>query len=70
VPAKAADEQLADLILEHAGDPAGLNAYQVIKTLKAQCGGKGVGEARAAQLVELAQRRHREHRVVAIGERR
>jgi hypothetical protein len=70
VPAKASNDTLADLILEHSEDPAALNPYQVNKILKAQCSGKGVGEARAAVLVDLAQRRHREHRVVAIGERR
>lgn len=70
VPAKASNDTLADLILEHSEDPAGLNPYQVNKILKAHCGGKGVGEARASLLVDLAQRVHREHRIVAIGERR
>lgn len=70
VPAKASDDTLADLILEHSEDPAELNPYRVNKILKAQCGDKGVGEARAAKLADLAQRRSREHRVIAIGERR
>lgn len=70
VPAKASNDALADLILEHSDDPAALNSYQVNKILKAQCAGKGVGEERAKVLADLAQRRHRGQRVVAIGERR
>jgi hypothetical protein len=70
VPAKATDDDLVSIILDATEDPAGLNNYQVNKAIKEACGGKGVGEPRAARLVDLAQRRHREHRVVAIGERR
>lgn len=70
VPASATNDELAELILEHAEDIPGLNPYRVNKILKEQCNGKRVGEPRAAKLVELAQRKHRERRVVAIGERR
>jgi hypothetical protein len=70
VPAKVSNDDLAAFILEHADDPAELNPYRVNKILRERCGGKAVGEARAALLVDLAQRRHREHRVIAIGERR
>ena len=69
VPAKATNDQLADLILDAVEDPAELNPYKVNKTLKEHCGGKGVGEARAALLVDLAQRMHREHRVVPMTRR-
>ena len=68
-PARATDDQLADLILEHCDDPAGLNPYRVCKILKEQCNNKKVGDARGARLVELVQRKHRASRVVAIGER-
>jgi len=69
VPAKATNDQLADLILDAVEDPSELNPYKVNKTLKEHCGGKGVGEARAALLVDLAQRKHRERRVVPMARR-
>jgi Protein of unknown function (DUF2637) len=70
VPAKATDDQLISIILDAAGDPAALNNYKAVKAIKDACGGKGVGEARAARLVGLAQRRHRSRSVVAIADRR
>ena len=70
VPAKATDDELAGIILDATDDPAALTSYKVTKAIKAACGGKGVGEARAARLVDLAQRRHRSRSVVSIGERK
>jgi len=70
VPAKATDDELVDIILDATDDPAALTNYKATKAIKAACGDKGVGETRASRLVDLAQRRHREHRVIAIGERR
>ena len=70
VPAKATDDELAVIILDAADDPAALTTYKVNKAIKAACGNKGVGETRAARLVDLAQRKHRSRSVVAIGERR
>ena len=63
VPAKATDDELAGIILDATDDPAALTSYKVTKAIKAACGGKGVGEARAARLVDLAQRRHRSRSV-------
>ncbi len=70
VPAKATDDELVAIILDATDDPAALTSYKVTKAIKVACGGKGVGEARAARLVDLAQRRHRSRSVVAIGDRR
>ena len=70
VPAKATDDELIVIILDATDDPAALTNYKVTKAIKAACGGKGVGEARAARLVDLAQRKHRSRSVVAIGDRR
>ena len=70
VPAKATDDELVVIILDATDDPAALTNYKVTKVIKEACGGKGVGEARAARLVDLAQRRHRSRSVVAIGDRR
>ena len=70
VPAKATDDELVAIILDAADDPAALTNYKVNKAIKAACGGKGVGETRAARLVDLAQRKHRSRSVVAIGDRR
>ena len=69
VPAKATDDELVVIILDATDDPAALTNYTVTKAIKAACGNKGVGEARAARLVDLAQRRHRSRSVVAIGDR-
>jgi hypothetical protein len=70
VPAKATDDDLAVIILDATDDPATLTSYKVNKAIKDACGGKGVGEARAVRLVDLAQRRHRSRSVVSIGDRR
>ena len=70
VPAKATDDELVVIILDATDDPAALTNYKVTKAIKAACGGKGIGETRAARLVDLAQRKHRSRSVVAIGERR
>jgi len=70
VPAKATDDDLVAIILDATDDPAALTNYKVVKAVKEACGGKGVGETRAARLVDLAQRTHRSRSVVAIGERR
>jgi Protein of unknown function (DUF2637) len=70
VPAKATDDDLAVIILDATDDPAALTSYKAIKAIKTACGNKGVGEARAARLVDLAQRRHRSRSVVAIGDRK
>ena len=70
VPAKATDDELIIIILDATDDPAALTNYKVNKAIKDACGNKGVGEARAARLAVLAQRKHRSRSVVAIGERR
>lgn len=70
VPAKATDDELAAIILDATEDPAGLTNYKVNKAIKAACGGKGVGETRAARLVDLAQRTHRAQVVVPMEARR
>ena len=70
VPAKASDDELVAIVLDATDDPASLTNYTVNKAIKAVCGDKGVGESRAARLVDLAQRRHRSRSVVAIGDRR
>jgi hypothetical protein len=70
VPAKATDDELVVIILDATDDPAALTNYKVTKAIKEACGGKSVGETRAARLVELAQREHRSRSVVSIGDRR
>jgi hypothetical protein len=70
IPADATDDQLADIILDHADDPATLTPYRVNKILKEQGRKQKVGDPRAARIIAAVQRKHREHRVYAIGERR
>ena len=69
VPAKATDDELVVIVLDVTDDPAALTNYKVNKAIKEACGGKGVGETRAARLVDLAQRQHRSATVVPMERR-
>ncbi len=66
VPARASDDELAELVLPLFEDGSEVTKYRVIKAIKAAAGGKtGIGDERAGRILELARRK----RVVPIGER-
>lgn len=70
VPSKASDDELAELLLPLFDGPDDVKKYGVIKAVKEASGGAGIGDKRAGEILELARRKHRERRVVAIGERK
>lgn len=66
VPAKATDDELAELVLPLFEDGSEVTKYRVIKAIKAAAGGKAsIGDKRAGDVLELARRK----RVVPIKER-
>lgn len=66
VPAKATDDELAELVLPLFDGPDEVKKYGVIKAIKQASGGKGIGDQRAGIILELARRK----RVVPIKERK
>jgi hypothetical protein len=65
----ATDDELAELIVPLLGGPDEVRKYGVNKAIK-EARGTGVRDDRAGRILELAHRKHRERRVVAIGDRR
>lgn len=70
VPSKASDDMLAELVLPLFADGSEVTKYRVIKAVREAAGGKtGIGDKRAGDVLELARRKYRAHRVVPIGDR-
>jgi len=65
----ATDDELAELVLPLFDGPDEVKKYGVNKAIK-EARGTGVRDDRAGRILELAHRKHRERRVVAIGDRR
>jgi len=65
----ASDDELAELVLPLFDGPGEVTKYGVNKAVK-EARGTGVRDDRAGRILELARRKHRERRVVAIGDRR
>ena len=65
----ATDDELAELVLPLFDGPDEVKKYGVNKAIK-EARGTGVRDDRAGRILELARRKHRERRVVAIGDRR
>ena len=67
VPSKAADDELADIVLPLFDDGSEVTRYRVVKAIREAAGGKAsIGDKRAGEILELARRK----RVVPIGERK
>ena len=69
VPSKATDDELAELVLPLFDGPDEVKKYGVLKAIKEASGGAGIGDKRAGEILELAQRKHRERRVVPMTRR-
>jgi len=65
----ATDDELAELVLPLLDGPDEVKKYGVNKVIK-EARGTGVRDDRAGRILELAHRKYRERRVVAIGDRR
>ena len=70
VPPKATDDDLAEIVLPLFGGTEKVTRYSVLKAIKEARGGKGISYERAGEILDLAQRKHRAHRVVPIGDRK
>ena len=71
MPSKASDDELAELVLPLFADGSEITKYRIIKAVREASGGKaGIGDKRAGEILELARRKHRAHRVVPIGDRK
>ena len=68
MPLTATDDELAELVLPLFDGPDEVRKYGVNKAIK-EARGTGVRDDRAGRILELAQRKHREHRVVPMTRR-
>lgn len=69
VPAKATNDELAELVAYLFDQGGEVKPYGVIKAIKDRCGGKGIGYGRAEEVMVLAERMHGA-RVVTLEDRR
>lgn len=64
-PARATDDELAEVVLPLLDGPDEVKKYGVIKAIR-EARGIGIGDERAGRILELARREHRTQRVVPI----
>lgn len=68
-PARATDDELAELVLPLFDGPDEVKKYGVVKAVK-EARGIGIGDERAGRVLELARRKHRARRVVPLETKR
>ena len=68
-PARATDDELAEIALPLFSDGAEVTKYRVIKAVR-EARGIGIGDERAGRILDQARRKHRAQRVVPIERKR